>query len=214
MGIDIDEANLTATLVEQAVPPDRELDASQGSYQVLPNHNRFCGLGSVNEVYERTKSGELAFDARFGIDGESASYRSFKYAWMAYPAEDELALFAYARNCTAPTAFHVSWNGATTVYSYNLYVSDEEDGEFEYAGQVHKDWHFENTMLGDRFGLYAYAEAISSNGTVMGRTPTVETFVPSIWINEWCDEYQCGPKVNYEKARQQDCKRAKSWWRT
>lgn len=203
--IDIDEPNLTATLVEQAVPPDQSLDASQGSYQVLPNGNRFCGMGSVNGVYERTASGELAYNARFGVDGKSASYRAFKYHWTGYPSQEELALFAYARTCSSPVAFHVSWNGATTVWGYNFYVSAFAEGPFEFAGQVQKDWRFENRFLGNLTGVFAYGEAISGNGSVLGLTPIARAFVPAPQFTDACNQYLCEGNVDYSTAAQDWC---------
>lgn len=201
MDIKLDEGTGTATLIYQAIPPSQALDHSQGSHQLLPNSNHLCGLGSTNEVFERTSDGALALDARIG-QMPIGSYRAAKYEWTGQPSELELALFAYAHNDSTANVFYVSWNGATRVDQYRFFTSNSSTTSFVETAMARKGEEFETTVVGGSFGWYAYAEARDAEGEVLGFTPTVRTFVPDISHVEMCDQLRCPPHTDYELAGQ------------
>ena len=205
MSISISNDSLTATLINQFVSPGRQLDASQGSHQFLPNENHFLGLGSEPEVFEYTPSGDVAFYAQFG-DFPIASYRAFKNPWTGRPALSEIALFAYAASCNASTmAFYASWNGATEIASWKFYSSNSTDNAtFALAATAAKNGTFETVGTGT-FGLSAYAEAYDVNGTQLGKTETVGTFVPGADLAASCGELACPQGTNYTTASKATC---------
>jgi Arylsulfotransferase (ASST) len=204
MGIDIDEQSNTATLVYQAVPPDGALDSSQGSHQVLPNGNHFCGMGSVNELYERTHSGALALDVFFS-QPPAQSYRAFKFPWTGRPAASELRIFTYAHTCTAGPAFYVSWNGATTVTGYRVFASNSSSGPFQQVATQAKGVEFETVITRPTFAAYSYAQALDANNNVLGTTPHVQTFVPGGTLTAQCNNFQCPAGTNYTTAPRTTC---------
>lgn len=204
MDLAIDEPNKIATLIYQALAPSTELDHSQGSHQGLPNGNHFCGMGSLNEIYERDPSGALVFHAAITLS-TAGSYRALRRDWTGTPPESELALFTYAHNMSsAPMAFHVSWNGATHVRGYRFYVGVNSTADpFRLAATAQKDEGFETMAVADPdfgYGHYSYAEAVDGEGNVLGRSPYRSTFVPDESIAGWCDHTRCGPSTNYALA--------------
>jgi hypothetical protein len=201
MDIEIDEATRTATLVYQAVAPSRLLSQSQGSHQGLDNGNHFCGLGSENEIFERTSSGALAFDAYIGGEGV-ASYRASKDPWVGNPPLHELVLFTYAHNASSQNAYYVSWNGATNVTAYRFFVSNSSSDDYVQAATTRKHFEFETLALGSTFGLHSFAEALDADGNVLGRTAAVKTFVPDANLTKSCDHLKCAPYTDYFTAPQ------------
>jgi Arylsulfotransferase (ASST) len=199
MEVQLDEENLKATLVKQVFPPTGVLDHSQGSHQVLPNGNHFCGLGSINEVFERSPSGTVALSASIG-QKPIGSYRAFKRPWTGLPLASEFALFTYAHNTSTSNIYYVSWNGATNVQKYEFFTSNSSTGPFTSAATITKDFHFETQANGSSFGLYSYAQAIDNLGTVLGRTSVMKTFVPANDIAKTCSHLQCAPYTDYQAA--------------
>lgn len=197
MDVALDESSMIATLIYQAVAPSAELDHSQGSHQGLPNGNHFCGMGSINEVFERSSDGQLVFDAYLG-ESPVASYRASRHPWAGRPPSSEMALFTYAHNFSAPMAYHVSWNGATEVKEYRFFSSNSTQTDFKLDTTASKDHDFETTAIGSMLGQYSYAEALDSHGVALGKSPIVETFVPSVKIAASCSHLQCAPYADYK----------------
>lgn len=199
MEVQLDEVNLRATLVQQFFPPTGARDHSQGSYQILPNGNRFCGLGSLNEIFERSPDGAIALSASIG-QKPIGSYRALKRSWTGLPSPSELALFSYAHNVSTPNIFYASWNGATTVHNYQFFTSNSSTGPFTPITTASKDFHFETVAHSSTFGLYGFAQALDQEGNVLGQTAVVKTFVPREDLAKTCTETQCAPYTDYQAA--------------
>ncbi|MCJ1293684.1 hypothetical protein MMC34_005239 [Xylographa carneopallida] len=193
----------TATLIEQYVSPDHQLDSSQGSHQFLPNGNHFLGLGSYPYVYEQTSDGTTVFYANWGVL-PLQSYRAFKYEWVGKPPITEIALFGYAQNCTAPAAFYASWNGATEVVSWKYFTSSSENGTFALAATAVNNGTFE-TFTTASFNLFAYAIAYDDLGNMLGQTPTVSVFVPDAVLAPSCNAISCPVGTDYGGASKATC---------
>ncbi|MCJ1403607.1 hypothetical protein MMC11_006830 [Xylographa trunciseda] len=205
MSVTISTSNGTnkATLIEQFVSPDRQLDSSQGSHQFLPNGNHFMGLGSYPYVYEQTSNGTTVFYANWG-NLPLQSYRAFKYEWVGKPPITEIALFGYAQNCTAPAAFYASWNGATEVVSWKYFTSGSENGTFALAATAVNNGTFE-TFTTAPFNLYAYAIAYDHLGNMLGQTPTISVFVPDAALAPSCNAISCPVGTNYGASSKATC---------
>ena len=179
-----------------------QLDSSQGSHQFLPNGNHLLGDGSDPAAFEYTNDGTLAWYGSFGALG-IASYRAFRHTWTGKPGSEELALFAYARSCNASEmAFYASWNGATEVDSWKFYSGQE--GTFQQVAEECTEGKFETSAMG-QMGASAYAEALDLHGVVLGRTETVQTFVPGLELVGECGDAACPWGTNYTSAERAEC---------
>src|SRR5215218_7020265 len=84
--LELDEEEMSATLVRRYPHPEGRLVGTQGSVQVLPNGNVFIGWGSNPLFSEFSRDGELLFDAAFPPLVES--YRAFRFPWSGHPSDD------------------------------------------------------------------------------------------------------------------------------
>ena len=194
-GKSISITNDSATLIGIYISPDRQLDSSQGSHQVLPNGNHFQGLGSYPFMYEETNNGKLAFYARFGIL-PLQSYRAFRFEWTAQPPITEMAMFGYSQHCNGTAAYYASWNGATQVATWTFFGSTSQSGTFVKAASASKGGAFE-TFAPGAFKPFAYAVAYDSTGKELGRTSVVKTFVPNVALAPTCNTMSCPQGTNY-----------------
>jgi hypothetical protein len=105
----------TDTLVAQYQHPRPLKAGSQGNLQLLENGDLFVGWGAEPYFTEFTASGAMVFDAH--LPKGTQSYRGYRQAWSATPAEAP-ALAASAGQ-TGLTAY-ASWNGATGVSSWQV----------------------------------------------------------------------------------------------
>jgi hypothetical protein len=192
-----------ATLIEQYVSPGRQLDSSQGSHQFLPNGNHFLGMGSYPYIYEQTSSGHTVWYANWG-SLPLQSYRAFKCPWVGNPPLSEIALFAYAQNCSAPTAFFASWNGATEVKLWKFFTSSSVNGTFTLAATGFHNGTFETFAIGP-FNLHSYAIAYDGLGHMLGQTPRITTWVPNSALAPKCNTISCPPGTSYSASEASTC---------
>ncbi|KAK2125615.1 ASST-domain-containing protein [Fusarium oxysporum II5] len=106
--------------------PDRaKISPEYGSYQLgLSNGNQFMswGAGGVVHEYGPGDGHDLRWQARFGYDESITSYRAFKDVWTGTPSKWTPALVVEKREDTV--LGFVSWNGATDIDSYNIYLAE------------------------------------------------------------------------------------------
>ncbi|KAI9898339.1 hypothetical protein N3K66_006699 [Trichothecium roseum] len=111
---------------------------SQGSYDPeLPNGNQLMCYGAMPMVREygpsldgSSHNGDLRWQGQFGYYESAQSYRAFKGPWHGTPrGEDPKLVTEVVRGSNQwedrPTTLvknHVSWNGATDIESWNVYV--------------------------------------------------------------------------------------------
>lgn len=101
---------------------------SQGSLQALENGNFLLGGGRVPVIIEYTASGVEVWRAQFENEERGYSYRSFRGDWHGTPKNWDPALVV--DNGTA----YLSWNGATEVARWNVYVNEKVRGTVERNG--------------------------------------------------------------------------------
>ena len=96
---------------------------SQGSYHAeLSNGNQLLGYGQIaitREYGPATDGSDLRWQAQFGGINEVQSYRAFKQTWHATPADWDPSLVIEDGKA------YVSWNGATDVSVWAVYVGAE-----------------------------------------------------------------------------------------
>ena len=155
--------------------------------QVLPNGNVFLGWGSNAYVSESTADGSPVFYADFASTG-ALHYRAYKFNFTATPS-DSPALYTYALNTSAPTAYYVSWNGATEVASWTFYSGLTTDNLTQVGNT--KKIGFETVATQPNFYAYTLAAAVASNGSELRNSSVMRTFVPGTQLAVACSEIQC-----------------------
>lgn len=166
--LELDEDNMTATLVRVYTSPDKLLGISQGNMQVLPNGNVFVGWGSEPFLSEFSHDGKLLFNAHFPSDNES--YRAFRFPWEGQP-QDAPAVVAESEPDDKVTLY-VSWNGATEVAAWEV-LAGPGPGQLESVGSI--PWSgFETAMLVQTSEPYVAVRAKHHLGQVLGTTAPVK----------------------------------------
>lgn len=106
---------------------------SQGSVDTsLSNGNVLVGYGPIPIIREFSPAFDgmdLRWEARFGNDNRAMSYRVHKCVWHATPRFSGPSLVLEGRQETAQPGFtaaraYVSWNGATDVDTWKVYVKE------------------------------------------------------------------------------------------
>ena len=96
---------------------------SQGSYAAaLSNGNQLLGYGQIamtREYGPATDGSDLRWEAQFGGINGVQSYRAFKETWQATPAGWDPSLVV------EDGEGYVSWNGATDVTAWAVYVGHD-----------------------------------------------------------------------------------------
>jgi hypothetical protein len=114
--IKLDTKAKTATLVSQLVRTIAPLTTtSQGDVQALPGGGSMVGWGGLPNFTEFDAHGQIIYDAQLPA-GEN-SYRVYREPWAAQPLE---APALSATTSGATTTVYASWNGATTLASWQL----------------------------------------------------------------------------------------------
>jgi hypothetical protein len=120
----------TATLVQQLVRGSGPLTTfSQGNAQSLPGGGWMVGWGGLPNMTEFNAQGQIVYDAQLPT-GEN-SYRTYRLPWAGQPSErpSVVAIQTHSPLLCPPGAkcpavpreeCYVSWNGATTVSSWQL----------------------------------------------------------------------------------------------
>jgi hypothetical protein len=170
---------MIAILLRQYNRPDMGLSRLRGNAQVLPNSNLFVGWSDDGYISEFTEDGRCVLEARF-LSPRMTSYRIYKFNFTAFPKDPPtLKTYAYgAPNSTSLTVFYVSWNGATEVAFWNVYGSESSDfGSSKLLGKAPKSG-FETMITVAGYVPWAWAEAITANGSFLGKTLSTQTALP------------------------------------
>ena len=119
----------TAEVIERYLPPQSVLYvAAFGSFQILPNGDRFVGWDTSGHMTQHTGEGIVVYHAQ--ISDETApnmgSYRTFKPPFAdLVVAKSRPDLYSFSWTCSLGSAFHVSWNGASDVDMWVFYGGRE-----------------------------------------------------------------------------------------
>ncbi|KAM0721094.1 hypothetical protein Q7P37_003380 [Cladosporium fusiforme] len=90
---------------------------SQGSLQALENGHFFLGGGRVPVLIEYNSNGNSVWEALFEAEERGFTYRTFRCNWSATPKDWNPSL------AVEDGSAYVSWNGATDVEGWNVYVN-------------------------------------------------------------------------------------------
>jgi Arylsulfotransferase (ASST) len=166
--LELDEEQMSASLVREYTHPERLGAAHEGNVQVLPNGNVFIGWGSVPVFSEFSKDGELLFDADFKT--KQQSYRAYRFPWTGQP-QDEPAVVA-ERGSDDRVTLYASWNGATEVDTWEVMAGPRPD-ELEPVTSVPLEG-FETAISARTTKPYVAVRAKRSSGRVLGASKPVD----------------------------------------
>lgn len=196
--IAIDHNSGVATMISNTTYPSDEglLSTSQGNTQILGNGGTFHSWGNQPYLSEHSANGTAVFTAQFAAEDSAQNYRAFSADWVSTPETTVPDVYAYAVNSSAPTRIYVSWNGCTTVSSWQFYGADSVGEEFTVIGQADKQG-FETLWTADKFYQWVRVEAIDGEGNGIRNSSFTGAFVPSAMLVDACDESGCGVATSY-----------------
>jgi hypothetical protein len=163
--VKLDPHTGTATLVRQLVRAPAPLTTgSQGDVQTLPGGGYMIGWGGLPNFTEFDAAGNVVYDAQLPA---GFSYRVYRLPWAAQPLTPPVA-------ATAPGTVYASWNGATTVASWQLLagasssqlavVSTTARGGFETAIPAPPAAFYEVRALSASGGVLGTSQAVAASG--------------------------------------------------
>jgi hypothetical protein len=162
--IHISLAKHQATLVHQFMHSPPTLAFSQGSVEVLPNHNVFVGWGSRPFFSEYTAGGQRVFGASFPVGVQS--YRAYRFTnWVGNPLGPPV-IAVRAASTAGRDNVYASWNGSTRVAKWQVLASSSKTGSFRKVGSP-SGWSSFETRIQVSRANYFKVEALDSSGHVL-----------------------------------------------
>ena len=160
--LELDEDQMTVSLVREYPHPYGQIADTQGNMQTLARGNVFIGWGSEPLFSEISSNGELLFNARFPPRVES--YRAFRFPWKGQPSGDP-AMVA-ERGSDDKVTLYASWNGATEVATWEVLAGSGPE-QLKPVGSVPR-YGFETTITVATAERYVGVQAKDSSGRVLG----------------------------------------------
>ena len=134
---ELDEIAKTAKFVWEYRGDDLAL--GMGNAQRLPNGNTMIGWGAANPALTEVKpNGDKALEITFAPLEDpllrQSSYRAFRSTWVGNP---QTTPYLIVKNeIPGITSLYYSWNGATEISAYEVYVGEESDQLMLFLTQV------------------------------------------------------------------------------
>jgi Arylsulfotransferase (ASST) len=162
--LELDEEQMSASLVREYTHPDKQYAHAAGNVQLLPNGNVFIGWGRALVYSEFGKDGELLFDA--AIPPPNRSYRYLRFPWSGHPTDRPAAVAERASE--EEVEVYASWNGATEVSSWEV-LAGPRPGQIEPLGSLPRNG-FETALSVRTPHPYVAVQAKDRSGRVLGTT--------------------------------------------
>src|SRR5215217_694902 len=166
--LELNEEQMSASLVREYTHPDKQYADAAGNAQVLNNGDVFVGWGRALAISEFSHDGKLLFDLR--LQPENRSYRAFRFPWNGHPSDQPTAVAE--RTSEEEVRVYASWNGATEVASWEVLVGPHP-GKLKSLGSIPRDG-FETAMVVRSTDPYVAARAKDRSGRVLGTSKAVE----------------------------------------
>jgi hypothetical protein len=158
--VKLDTRANTVSLVKQLVRSSGPLaTGSQGDVQALPGGGWMVGWGGLPNFTEFDAAGQIVYDAQLPA-GEN-SYRVYRLPWSGQPSEPPAIA---ATTSGATTTVYASWNGATTVTSWQL-LAGPSASSLSVVGAVPRSG-FETTLTTPAAAVVE-VRALSASGKVL-----------------------------------------------
>ena len=153
-------------------PSDPIYSNAAGNYDFLATGHVFLGHGVIPKVKEYDTNGECIYTAQFGLDNEVTSYRAHRGVWQGTPATYPISVkICAASDTSGTTSLYVSWNGATGVNQWAIYM---RTGDTIMSRQIVNRTGFETTATVPSAGLYQVAALQWYEDAVLGTSDWVE----------------------------------------
>ncbi|MDQ3864757.1 MAG: arylsulfotransferase family protein [Actinomycetota bacterium] len=167
--LELDEEQMSASLVREYTHPLHPLALASGDMQALPNENVFIGWGRQDLVdfSEFSRDGKLLFSAGITRD---ISYRAFRFGWNGYPSERPAAVAERASE--EEVKVYASWNGATEVDGWEVFAGPSSR-QLRYVGSAPRNG-FETAMSVRTAEPYLVVRAKDGSGRVLGTAGPVK----------------------------------------
>ena len=173
--LSVDQTQMTATLLQDYIPPQGFLAGSQGSVQLLADSDTvLVGWGHTPAYTEFTMDGDVLCDVHIGavnLDslGWCKNYRTFKYPWVGHPKSLPDIAMQPREN-----SIYVSWNGATEVDHWLLQSNFGPDNEaFQNHDPVAKKTFETRIALPNTAKDYVRVAAVDKSGNILAYSKAV-----------------------------------------
>jgi hypothetical protein len=173
--ISLNGAKDTATLLNQYKHTPALNTNFEGNAQVLSNGDVFVGWGQQPYFTEFSPSGKTLFDARF--TSNTSSYRAYRLGWTGQP--NTPPNIAAAPNNDGTTQVWASWNGATTVSTWQVLAGPSPGSLVPLLSAPKRG--FETAITAPTGMPYFAVQALDSGGHVLA-TSAQSTVPPHIGI--------------------------------
>lgn len=165
--LNLDTANMTATLAQALTHSPRLRCPAEGSVQPLPNGDKLVGWGQANNTTEYNAQGTPLFDLRFA--GANVSYRAYRFPWTGTPTGRPAVA---TRTYRGQTSVSASWNGTTVTHAWRILGGDSAKSLTPIA--TDRKTYFETTMQTHHRLRYVEVQAVDPAGKVLGSSPVVK----------------------------------------
>jgi hypothetical protein len=164
--VKLDMKAKTATLTGQLVrAPGPLFTGSQGNLQALPGGGWMIGWGGLPNLTEFNAQGQVIYDAQ--LPRGEFSYRVYREPWSGQPATPPTIT---ASRSGATTTVYASWNGATTVASWQL-LTGSSSTQMNPVSTTPRTG-FETTIPAPA-AAFLQVRALSASGRVLASSKTV-----------------------------------------
>ncbi|KAJ6045066.1 hypothetical protein N7460_006421 [Penicillium canescens] len=161
----IDMDAMHVTLVHRYSSPRGLLVEKEGSVQPLESGNVFISWGAEQSLTEHILDGSrVVFEAKLD-DSTGYWYRAWKANFTTVPTTSP-DVYAMSEGIEGPTVWFVSWNGATEVQGWKVYVSRQQWGRYEFIGHFEKHG-FETRIESEKFFAWTIIEAVDGAGQAL-----------------------------------------------
>jgi hypothetical protein len=172
--VSLEPQDKTATLVSQFTHPPPILTQSQGDIQAQSNGDWFVGWGEVPDFSEFSPTGQLLFDAH--LPAGDQSYRDLRFPWTGTPfSRPALAVVVAGGAARARSAgtVYASWNGATLVASWRVFVGATSRSLKPVAQAARSGFQTAILLPAGAAGKFVTVQALGAAGQVLGGTAPV-----------------------------------------
>jgi hypothetical protein len=171
--VNLEPQGKTATLLSEFTHPPPISAKSQGNIQAQPNGDWFIGWGEVPDFSELSPTGQLLLDAHFPAGDQS--YRDLRFTWTGVPATRPVFAVRYTHGAAAATSagtVYASWNGATQVASWRVFVGATKHGLKPVAQAARSGFETAIALPSGAAGRYVTVQALDATGRVLGAAAT------------------------------------------
>ncbi len=168
--VNLDTTHMTATLLSEFDHSPGLSAQYEGSTQLLGDGEVFLGWGQQPYFSEDNSKNQEDFDAEF--TSGTSSYRAYRFPWSAQPPTTPV--IKVSPNADGSTSIYATWNGATTVSSWQLMAGPSPSALAPLGGPTPKP-NFETRISAHDALPYFQVKALGSSGQTLAATPVVAT---------------------------------------